>query len=347
MLVVGSGCGGHTAALTASSYRLDTLLIEKSPWFGGSTAFSGGGAWLPNAPALQREDQHDDKATLLDYLRTLAGDRFDADRCGRYLDAAPEMSTFLEGVSPWLTGAFFWIRGYPDYHPDKGGNPLGRGVWPKPIDLRELGDEAGRLRRPVFGRAGVPRGAWMTSADYHQLVNVRRSGIHGMRVLLRLAARIARNRLLGERIATSGQALVARLRLALRDSGVPLWLDTPLRRLVVGDGRRVIGAEVEHDGTLMRIRARYAVVLTTGGFDHNVELRRRHHPEVDHSWSLGNPDNTGDGIDAGTAVGAATALMDSAWWMPGVKMPSGAMFGLLAERQSPGGLVVNGDGDAS
>ena len=345
VLIVGSGGGGFTAALTANHFGLDTLLIEKAGVFGGTTALSGGGAWLPDSPTLLREGHPpDDRAETLAYLKRLAGERYDESRSERYLEAAPEMSAFLEQLSPWLADGFFWIKGYSDYHPDKGGDPLGRGVWAKPLDLKNVGPEADQIRRPLFGRAGVPRGAWMTSIDYVQLVNFGRSGVRGKLVLARLAKRILRHRLLGERMATSGQALIMRLRLALRDAGVPLWLNTPLKSLITDASGGVVGAQVEHDGTPMRIRARHGVVLTTGGFDHNPELRKRHHPEIEHEWSMGSPDNTGDGIQAGSAVGAATDLMDHAWWMPGVKLPTGAMFGLLAERQSPGGFIVNGEG---
>ena len=51
VLVVGSGGGGMTAALTAHAAGLDALVIEKSSHFGGSTALSGGGIWVPGAPS--------------------------------------------------------------------------------------------------------------------------------------------------------------------------------------------------------------------------------------------------------------------------------------------------------
>lgn len=47
VLVVGSGGGGMTAALAADAFGLDTLVVEKSPQFGGSTALSGGGSGCP------------------------------------------------------------------------------------------------------------------------------------------------------------------------------------------------------------------------------------------------------------------------------------------------------------
>ncbi|HEX5568157.1 MAG TPA: FAD-binding protein, partial [Streptomyces sp.] len=41
VLVVGSGGGGCTGAYTAAAHGLDTMLIEKTPLFGGTTAYSG------------------------------------------------------------------------------------------------------------------------------------------------------------------------------------------------------------------------------------------------------------------------------------------------------------------
>ncbi len=55
VLVIGSGGGGMTAALTADAAGLDVLVVEKSSYFGGSTALSGGGIWVPGAPAQRRE----------------------------------------------------------------------------------------------------------------------------------------------------------------------------------------------------------------------------------------------------------------------------------------------------
>ena len=57
VLVVGSGGGGMTAALAADASGLDTLVVEKADYFGGSTALSGGGIWVPGAPA-QRNGDH-------------------------------------------------------------------------------------------------------------------------------------------------------------------------------------------------------------------------------------------------------------------------------------------------
>ena len=46
-IVVGSGGGGLTSAITAHKHGLETLVIEKRATVGGTTARSGGGIWIP------------------------------------------------------------------------------------------------------------------------------------------------------------------------------------------------------------------------------------------------------------------------------------------------------------
>src|ERR1700742_1353224 len=96
VLVVGSGAGGMTTALTADHEGLTTLVIEKTEFFGGSTARSGGGAWVPNAPALLRKGQRDDPEQVIDYVMAIAGDRVPRSRIARYVYEAPRMMEFLE-----------------------------------------------------------------------------------------------------------------------------------------------------------------------------------------------------------------------------------------------------------
>jgi succinate dehydrogenase/fumarate reductase flavoprotein subunit len=344
VLIVGSGAGGMVSALTARAEGLEPLIIEKSRFWGGSSARSGGGAWVPNAPALLREGERDDPERVIDYVVAIAGDRVPRDRIERYVRAAPEMMAFLEGQSPHLADGFFWIRGYSDYEPDKGGHPLGRGVWARPIDRRLLGEEMATLH-PGVRRMQLPLGAWITSIDLHDLLAVRWGGLGHKRILLKLAWRILRARVLGERIGASGQALATRLRLATREHGIEIWRETPMRSLIADERGRVIGVEAERDGAPLRIAARRGVVLACGGFDHNLEMRTRHQPGITADWSLGAATNVGDGILAGEALGAATDLLEDAWWQP--VMPSaadGSLVGLVAERQYPGQFIVNGAG---
>jgi succinate dehydrogenase/fumarate reductase flavoprotein subunit len=344
-LIVGSGGGGMVAALSAKAAGLDTVLIEKAAVFGGSTALSGGGVWIPNAPQLQKLGQHDDPQQVLSYLVNLAGDRVSRERLERYVDEGPTTMEFLETQSRWLQDAWIWTPKYSDYFPEQGGSKVGRGLWSKPIDKRVLGDDAKLLRTTSWSRLdSPPKGMWLTSIDVHSLFQIRWGFKLGpYRTVARLGWRMARARVLGEQMVAGGQALAIRLWLTLREAGIPVMLDTPMHRLITDAQGAVIGVETERDEKPYRIGARRGVLLATGGFERNEEMRRRYQPTVGKGWTRGSPDSQGDGQRAGEEVGGALDLMDDAWWLPSFQMPGG-LTGGIAERQYPGQFIVNGAG---
>src|SRR5579871_5019724 len=85
VLVAGSGAGGFSTALAAHAAGLDVLMVEKSPVFGGSTAYSGGGAWIPNHPVLVAAGERDDPERVLSYLVNIAGDVVPHERLRAYV----------------------------------------------------------------------------------------------------------------------------------------------------------------------------------------------------------------------------------------------------------------------
>jgi 3-oxosteroid 1-dehydrogenase len=343
VICVGSGVTGMLGALSAKAEGLSPLIIEKSEYFGGSSARSGGGVWAPGSPTLKKAGQEDDREQTFEYMKRLAGDRVSDERIHRYLDTVPQMMEFLEAQSPYLDDGFFWIPGYADYHPDKGGHPLGRGIWPKPIDRRVLGDEMKWLHYGVK-RMQLPLGAWITSIDLHDLLALRWKGVKQSKVVFKMGWRVVRARTTGERIGGSGQALVTRIRMAIDEKGIPLWRKTPMEGLITDGSGRVVGVEATKDGKPFRIGARRGVLIGAGGMDHNLAMREEHQPGIDHDWSLGAITNTGDGIVAGEKLGADTDLMEDAWWMPTMHSPEGEWMNLVPERQYPRQFIVNGDG---
>ncbi|MFE7420368.1 FAD-binding protein [Rhodococcus sp. NPDC057529] len=339
ILVIGSGGGGMTAALTAKAAGLETLLVEKASVFGGTTALSGGGIWAPGADALLRDGYTGRPEDVLEYLETITAGLVTKERLQAYVDQTPKMIDFLEQLSDQIE--FVWKPGYPDYYPDlPGGSALGCTVNVPPIDLRQLGDDEAALIKPL---ALAPRGIWLGPKELHDFYRIRQSW-RGKAVLLRLAWRMLRARVTGERMVAIGQSLVARLFLAMREQGIDIWLNSPMVALVQDETGTVVGAEIEKDGHTVAVRARGGVVLATGGFDHDLPMRMQYEPVIDDDWSLGNPASTGDGIKAGEKIGAAVDLMDEAWWFPAIAWPDGRLQFMLNERMIPGQFVVNGAG---
>ena len=339
VLVIGSGGGGMTAALKADAAGLSTLIVEKSAKFGGSTALSGGGIWVPGAPAQRRAGYTPDPEGVFDYLKTITGGLVSDARLRAYVDAAPEMMDFLEHCSDWFE--FVWKPGYADYYPElPGGSERGSTINVPEIDLRKLGAEEQNLLAPL---ALAPKGIWFAPKDLRLFYQVRQNW-RGKAVLVKLIWRMFRARVFGDRMAAIGQSLMARMRLALQEHDIPLWLSAPMTELITDVGGRVVGAVVERDGAAIRIAARGGVVLATGGFDHDMQWRRRYLPLLEQDWSFGNPAATGDGIRAGEKVGAATDLLDEAWWFPAMCWPDGRLQFMLNERMMPAQFVVNGAG---
>ncbi len=339
VLIVGSGGGGMAAALTAAASGLDVLVVEKSSYFGGSTALSGGGIWVPGAPSQRREGYTPEPEGVVGYLLEITDGLVSEARVRQYVESAPKMLEFLEGLSGWFE--FVWKPGYADYYPElPGGSELGSTINVPPIDLRKLGVDEQKLLQPL---ALAPKGIWLGPKELRQFYRIRQSWA-GKGVLLKLVARMVRARVFGERMAAIGQSLAARLRLAMREGDIPLWLDSPMIELITDVDGSVTGAVVERDGAQRRIAARAGVILASGGFDHDLAWRKEHLPVVDQDWSFGNPASMGDGIRAGEKVGAAVDLLDEAWWFPAIQWPDGRMQFMLNERMMPAQFIVNGDG---
>lgn len=339
VLIAGSGGGGLTAALKAEAEGLSVLIVEKGAGYGGSTALSGGGIWVPNAPAQLRDGFSLDPDEVVEYLKTITEGLVTEERLRAYVGKAPEMMEFLEKRSRWME--FVWKPGYADYYPElPGGSAQGSTINVGPIDLRELGEDEADLLTPL---ALAPKGIWLGPKDLRLFYQVRQNW-RGKAVMLKLIWRMVRAHVFGDRIVTIGQSLVARLRLALREREIPLWLNSPVTELHTEDGR-VTAATVERDGEPVRVRARRGVILATGGFDHDMLWRKAEQPVVDQDWSFGNPIATGDGIRVGRQVGADTDLMDEAWWFPAIQWPDGRLQFMLNERMMPAQFMVNGAGE--
>ncbi|MGY1812483.1 FAD-binding protein [Blastococcus sp. SYSU D00820] len=338
-VVVGSGGGGMAAALTAADAGLSVLVVEKGKKFGGSTAISGGGIWIPNNPTLRAEGHDDSRESIRRYLDLLTEGRVPAARLDAFVDnGEPAMELLCR--SRWMR--FSWTKGYADYHPElEGGRPLGRSIEAKPFDTRKLGDDE-KYQRPNSMKG--PLGLWVTAKDYHDLAMVKRTW-RGRWASVIAAWRVSSNVVRRRHMATGGRALVARMRMALKDAGIPLWLKSPVTRLVTDAAGAVRGVEVDRAGTPVRVGARLGVLLATGGFDHDPEMRARYLPEGGQAdFSAGARENVGDGIRMGQQLGAAVDLMDDAWWMPSVRHPLGAVIPLVSERCIPPSVIVGADG---
>ena len=347
LIVVGSGAGAMTAAVVAADQGLSVLVVEKSAQYGGTSALSGGGIWIPNNHYFKAIGGNDSEELAWTYLKAAVGDRVDEQRLRTYLDKAPEMIRWLEKHS---RVRYAVADKYPDYYQHlPGALPGGRSLDPELFDLSQLGDELPNLREASPGNLLMGRISW-TARDAHKaMAKTRGWRLMVLWMMLRYKLDFGWRKKTNskrDRRAALGSSLVASLRASLLDRKVPLWLNTDFRELVEEDGR-VCGVVVERDGQLQRLQARKGVILGAGGFEQNQALREKYLPQPTKvAWSATPAGgNTGAALEAAQQLGAATDLMDWGWWAPSLLVPGeDRARGVFAERAFPGAIVVNHQG---
>jgi len=343
VLVVGSGNAGMTAALTAKIMGLkQVLVIEKDKTYGGTSAMSGGGVWVPCNRYAVETGASDTLDEAFEYLRETIPEDETADKMLRaYLKYAPEMVDFLHHNTDVRYES---LGAYPDYFSDASGAKTGhRSMEPAPISAKILGDTFQDQIAPnpavkVFDRL------YFTQKELHYLMGRLPGWIS---IALKEACKYAfdfpmRIRGRQSRRLTMGAAGIARLRLSMKKRGMPIWLNTKLVELLY-EGGRVVGAKVERQGRLETIRATRGVILASGGFEQNQALREKNLPEPTNAqWSGGSRCNTGDALEAATQLGAARRLMTHAWWSTTISVPGEAYPRLsIFEKSLPGSYVVD------
>lgn len=354
VLVIGSGAGGMAAALTAHIEGSSVLLVEKTDRIGGSTAISGGAVWAPlnsHSAGVGHPDSFDKAWT---YLRNTVGDAAPEAMQRTFLNSCAQAVDFFEkNTQLKLAG-----RKYsPDYYPEREGAAFGgRSLDPMMFDGRLLGHQRFRELRDPLPEFMVLGGMMITTTDVSHLLAITRSFTswkEGMKLVLRYFSDRLRGYHRGTRLVL-GNALAARLFKTLLERRIDYWLSAPLKSLVTEAGRetsRVVGAEIEREGRVLRVRARRGVVVATGGFPWNPEMRARLYPQPTGPWSMSPQDNAGEGIGIACAAGAAmgSGHFSPAFWAPVsiLERPDGSRVRyphLVWDRAKPGLMAVNAAG---
>lgn len=298
VIIIGSGVAGLTAAVVAGKAGLKVLVLEKADVYGGTTAYSGGAAWIPCNHHMVTVGLKDDRDRAQTYIRTCLGDLYDDDKVTAFLDAAPRMLKYMEQYSE----VRFKPTIMPDYLPDEAGAAAGRTLAPVEYDGTRLGSFLRELRPPLgelmlFGSMQIEGG------DVHRLRKPF-SSLGAFKHSALLFSKFISQKLCygrGTRL-TNGNALVARLlRTALDTEQITLWKNASAVELLTEAGA-VHGVVVDKDGQKITVSAS-GVILASGGFGANQEMLGRFVPMAEHHRSMQPESNTGDGIRLGQSAG--------------------------------------------
>mgnify|MGYP001184941113 CR=1 FL=1 len=165
VVVVGSGGGALTGAALAAKAGLSTVVLEKTPLVGGTSAYSGGACWLPGSDVQQRAGIPDSTESARAYLDAILTDG-DRDKVGVFLAHAPELVAELE-ADPDLE--FEWLP-FPEYYDAPGRVPFGRSIQPVTVKRGELPPEVGDLVRPPVERDRAGQGGRNTLSGGQSLI---------------------------------------------------------------------------------------------------------------------------------------------------------------------------------
>jgi succinate dehydrogenase/fumarate reductase flavoprotein subunit len=342
VIVVGSGASGLTAAVRAAHAGLKVIVLEKAAHFGGTTAVSGGGIWIPNSPLARGVSEPAESARQ--YVLGVIGPTARPELIDAYLANGPAMVRWLAENTQV---EFLLSPPSSDWYPEvPGASQFGRLLSPREYDGKHLGDYFPRLR-PAREEFNAPGGFMIDLFDLPYLANLRspKSMAHLGRLGIRFAFDKLRGYPRGTRL-TMGNALVARLLRSALDAGVTLRLGVKVEELTV-DGGRVGGVRLSADGRTDQLRSRRAVVLASGGFSASEQFRTTYMPYPDKHVSLLPYENTGDGINMALAAGAAldgNNLCNGVWAVVStLTRPDGyvARYAHLIDMSKPGCIAVD------
>lgn len=335
VIVVGSGASALTAAITAEHNGMKTLVTEKLDKWGGSSAYSGGGLWIPNNFLMQKAGALDSPEEALEYMEKVieeVGPASSRARKEAYVYNAPVMVDFL------TEKGFEWQRAekYPDYYPNEPGGKTGRVIESTVFNGKKLK----KFLKTQIVSPGMPPIA-ISSGDAYLLPLVMRTW-QGFKRTMSVFRKTLAWLLTGRYPLGIGRALTGRLMYILQTNyQTPVWLNAPLKDLII-ENDRVVGAVIEKEGKTINVKANKGVLLGAGGFPKNPEYRKKYQP-VDGAWSSAAPGNTGDAIQIGEKHGGALALMEEAWW-GGSFILDGTVSFSVNERSLPGCIIVDKHG---
>ena len=352
LLVVGSGAGGLSAAVTAAWHGLDVVVAEREPVCGGATASSGGWMWVPLNPLSRADGVVEDPELPRTFLRAVLGKRYDEARVEAFLTAGPQMVSFFHERTSLQ---FVSGTAIADIHGRlPGAGTGGRSVAPRPYDARRLPPELREILRPQLYETSLLGMGIMAGPDLQAFLHATRSPrafAHAAWRVGRHAADLAVHRR-GMQLV-NGPALVARLLRSAHDLGVRIHVRTPVRALSTRDGA-VTGAVVSTPDGDEAVRTRRGVVLAAGGFPRDVTLRRELFPRTPtgrEHWTLAPPSADGDGIRLGESVGGHfdVSLASPVAWCPvSLVRYRGGRIGIhphIVDRGKPGLIAVLADGE--
>ncbi len=351
LVVIGAGGAGLSAAVFAAIDGAKVLVVERTEFVGGTTAWSAGTTWVPGTHHAAHVNPNDTLADVTTYLNHAVGTQALAALREAFLQHGAEAVAKIEAQSSMKYRPY---PKHPDYISDLPGSTLnGRALEPLPFDGRLLGDLFPLLRPPI-PEFTVLGGMMVDRTDINHLLAMTKSWAslkHSVGIVWRhLRDRLTHAR--GTRLVM-GNALVGRLLHSLsQHTHATLALNTSVDALERDASGRVVAVRLSSVTGNARVLAKKGVVLASGGFNRDPALRAQKLPGIPVEWCPAAPGHTGEAQALARGLGAVEGqgAQSPAFWAP-VSLRqradgSTAVFPhFVMDRAKPGMITVNRAGE--
>ncbi|MFV0457874.1 MAG: FAD-dependent oxidoreductase [Actinomycetales bacterium] len=357
VIVAGSGAAGLAAAVTAAYHGCRVLVVERADRCGGASARSGGWIWAPGNPLARAAGVREHRDEHRAYLQAVIEDDYDDERIETFLETAPHMVGFFHRRTPLrftlgdrINDIYADLPGAGTGHRSVAAAPFYGTALPKSLRAKL----AHQFYMTSFLGMGIMAGPDLTR--FLTALHSPRSFLHATRRCLTHTFDLLVFRRNMQFV--NGVALVARLMQAAQDLGVEILTGTEVVELTScvdasANLQKVDGVVIDVAGQRTRIAARRGVVVATGGFPANPELRARtfaRTPTGHEHWTLAPDTCDGAGLRLVEPLGGRldSSGRSAAAWCPVslVRFPWGhqGVFPHIADRAKPGVIGVLADG---
>ena len=300
VVVVGYGGAGVCTALEANAHGADVLAIDRFGG-GGATALSGGIVYGGGTSYQRTAGLNDTAEEMYNYLKQEIGDAVKSETLRRFCDQSDANFAWLvaNGLS-FGSRVFEGKRSYP----------------PKGYDIYYSGNESSPLytaKAKAFPRGHRVSGSGYTGKDFFLGLS---------QTALARGVRLSTHTVVNRLIVDSSDRVVGVEAIKLPAESEALKKHQAIIKKVNAYQRFMEKAainsaakarEIEQiSGEKIYIRAKKAVVLTTGSFAFNREMVRYYAPAFGQAMPLGTIGCDGSGVVLGQSVGASVGHMDSA-----------------------------------
>jgi len=329
VVAIGAGIGGLAAAITAREFGVEAIVLERSGFVGGVTAYSYGEVWVGDNHLSRRAGIVDSVDKACEYIHWLGSGFADMERIRNQAIHGQIALKFFEETAGLRLAV---IRGLSDYFYPQSPDALaeGRFLEPLPFDAATLGEWQEKTRSSPHVPVGMTHADMFDSGGVSNFINWDFSV---------MAARLEKDQ------RCLGPALAAYFVKGAIDHGVPLMTDTDVTRLIADDAGRVIGVAARRNGSDYFVRARRGVVIATSGYDGNSHFERTMGMQLNVHSIIG-PEVDGTHLKLAGRLGAQIARVPDismlGYSIPGEEQAGGPLWrNALAEMGLPHAMVVN------